>query len=181
MAAPAGKQTVTLTSADPTAERVAALRALFPDVLADGKIDFDKLRAALGESVSAGPERFIFSWAGRADAAALLQTPSRATLVPKPAESVNWDATRNLFVEGDNLEVLKLLYKAYAGRVKLIYIDPPNNTGQDFVYADDFADPLTVYLKLTGQADDAGKLLTSNPETSGRHNRYRRCICARTY
>jgi adenine-specific DNA-methyltransferase len=107
---------VTLTSADPYAARVEQLRKLFPECWADGRIDFDKLRAALGDAVAAGPERFTFSWAGRADAAALLQTPSRATLVPKPEESVNWDATRNLFVEGDNLEVLKLLYKAYAVR-----------------------------------------------------------------
>ena len=164
------KTPVTLTSADPTAERVVELRKLFPECYADGRIDFDKLRAALGDAVASGPERFTFSWAGRADAANVLQTPSRATLVPKPKESVNWDTTRNLFIEGDNLEVLKLLYKAYAGKVKLIYIDPPYNTGNDFVYPDDFADPLAVYLKLTKQADDAGKLLTSNPETSGRYH-----------
>lgn len=164
------KTPATLTSTDPTAERVEQLRKLFPECYAEGRIDFDKLRAALGDAVAAGPERFTFSWAGRADAAALLQTPSRATLVPKPKESVNWDATRNVFVEGDNLEVLKLLYKAYAGKVKLIYIDPPYNTGQDFVYPDDFADPLAVYLKLTKQTDEAGKLLTSNPETSGRYH-----------
>lgn len=170
MTAHGDKKPVTLTSADPNAERIAELRKLFPECWADGEINFDKLRAALGDAVSAGPERFTFSWAGRADAAALLQTPSRATLVPKPAESVNWDTTRNLFIEGDNLEVLKLLYKAYAGKVKLIYIDPPYNTGNDFVYPDDFADPLAVYLKLTKQADDAGKLLTSNPETSGRYH-----------
>jgi adenine-specific DNA-methyltransferase len=172
MTKPAGTQRerAALTSTDPTADRVAKLRELFPDVFAEGKVDFDKLRAALGDAVAGGPERFTFSWAGRADAAALLRTPSRATLVPKPNQSVNWDTTRNLFVEGDNLEVLKLLYKAYAGKVKLIYIDPPYNTGNDFVYPDDFADPLATYLKLTGQADDAGKLLTSNPETSGRYH-----------
>ena len=170
MPATGDKEPVTLTSADPTAERVAQLRKLFPECYADGRIDFDKLRAALGDAVASGPERFTFSWAGRADAANVLQTPSRATLVPKPNESVNWDTTRNLFIEGDNLEVLKLLYKAYAGKVKLIYIDPPYNTGNDFVYPDDFADPLAVYLKLTKQADDAGNLLTSNPETSGRYH-----------
>jgi hypothetical protein len=169
MTAP-GKEPASLTSADPTAERFSAFRALFPDVFVDGEIDFDKLRAALGDSVATGPERFTFSWAGRSDAAALLQTPSRATLIPKPKESVNWDTTRNLFIEGDNLEVLKLLYKAYAGKVKLIYIDPPYNTGQDFVYPDNFADPLAVYLQLTKQVDAAGKLLTSNPETSGRYH-----------
>lgn len=162
---------VTLTSADPNAERVAQLRKLFPDCFTEGKFDADKLKAALGEEGAAGgSERFTFSWAGRADALGVLQTPSRATLVPKPDQSVNWDATHNVFVEGDNLEVLKLLYKAYAGKVKLIYIDPPYNTGQDFVYPDDFADPLAVYLKLTGQAAADGTLLTSNPETSGRYH-----------
>jgi hypothetical protein len=90
--------------------------------------------------------------------------------VPCPEESVAFDTTKNLFVEGDNLEVLKLLYKAYAGKVKLIYIDPPYNTGQDFIYPDNFADPLAAYLQMTGQQDAAGNLLTSNPETSGRYH-----------
>lgn len=140
-------------SANLVAERIGHLKALFPDAVSEGKIDFDKLRAALGDGVASGPERFTFSWAGRADAVALLQTPSRATLVPCPDESVAFDTTKNVFVEGDNLEVLKLLYKAYAGKVKLIYIDPPYNTGQDFIYPDNFADPLAVYLQLTGQQD----------------------------
>jgi adenine-specific DNA-methyltransferase len=157
-------------SANLAAERVGQLKALFPDAVSEGKIDFDRLRAALGEAVAGGPERFNFGWAGRADAVALLQTPSRATLVPCPEESVAFDATRNLFVEGDNLEVLKLLHKAYAGKVKLCYIDPPYNTGQDFIYPDNFADPLAAYLQLTGQQDAAGNLLTSNPETSGRYH-----------
>ncbi|MFO0803707.1 MAG: site-specific DNA-methyltransferase [Gemmataceae bacterium] len=164
------KEPATLATPDPTAARLAALKALYPDALADGKFDFDKLRGLLGDAVAPGPERFTFSWSGRQNAADVLQAPSRAALVPQPADSVNWDATRNLFIEGDNLEVLKLLYKPYAGKVKLIYIDPPYNTGQDFVYPDDFADPLAVYLKLTGQADEAGKLLTGNPETSGRYH-----------
>src|SRR5262245_11635421 len=156
-------------SADPNVERIAELRRLFPDVFADGKVDCDRLRAALGEAV-AEPGRFLFTWAGRGDALDVLRTPSRATLVPCPDESVNWDTTRNVFIEGDNLEVLKLLYKAYAGKVKLIYIDPPYNTGQDFVYPDDFTDPLARYLQLTGQQDAEGNLLTSNPETSGRYH-----------
>jgi adenine-specific DNA-methyltransferase len=156
-------------SADPNADRVAELRRLFPEAVSEGRVDFDKLRAALGDAV-AFPERFLFTWAGRGDALDVLRTPSRATLVPAPAESVNFDATRNLFIEGDNLEVLKLLYKAYAGKVKLIYIDPPYNTGQDFVYPDDFADPLARYLQLTGQQDAEGNRLTSNPETSGRYH-----------
>jgi adenine-specific DNA-methyltransferase len=110
MTAPAARERVARTSPDLLTERLAQLRALFPECWAEGQIDFDKLRAALGEAVASGPERFTFSWAGRSDAAALLQTPSRATLVPRPNESVNWDTTRNLFVEGDNLEVLRLLH-----------------------------------------------------------------------
>src|SRR5262245_31178034 len=156
-------------SADPNVERIAELKRLFPEAFADGKVDCERLKAALGEAV-AEPGRFLFTWAGRADALDVLRTPSRATLVPCPDESVSWDTTRHLFVEGDNLEVLKLLYKAYAGKVKLIYIDPPYNTGQDFVYPDDFADPLARYLQLTGQQDAEGNLLTSNPETSGRYH-----------
>ena len=168
MSAP--KEPVARTSADPNADRVAQLRTLFPEAFADGKLDPDKLRAAVGENVAAGPERFTFSWAGRSDAAAVLQTPTRATLVPAPDESVDFDTTKNLFVEGDNLEVLKLLYKPYHGRVKLIYIDPPYNTGNDFIYPDDFRDTLANYLALTGQSDEAGNLLRSNPETGGRYH-----------
>jgi adenine-specific DNA-methyltransferase len=132
-----GREKVTLVSADLGAERLAHLRRLFPECWAEGRIDFEKLCAALGDSVATGPERFTFSWAGRSDAAAVLQTPSRATLVPKPKQSVGWETTQNVFIEGDNLEALKLLYKAYAGKVKLIYIDPPYNTGNDFVYPDE--------------------------------------------
>src|SRR3989337_1199831 len=93
-----------------------------------------------------------------------------ATPLPRPEESVNFDQTQNLFIEGDNLEVLKLLYKSYAGRVKMVYIAPPYNTGNDFIYPDNFADPLDTYLKLTGQKDSEGNLLTTNPETSGRYH-----------
>ena len=123
------------------------LRQLFPEVFAEGKIDFDKLQATLGAATESGPGRFCFTWAGKDDAVALLQTPSRATLVPCPEESVAFDTTKNVFIEGDNLEVLKLLFKPYFGQVKLIYIDPPYNTGQDFVYPDNFADPLATYLQ----------------------------------
>ncbi|MGA2030958.1 MAG: site-specific DNA-methyltransferase [Thermoguttaceae bacterium] len=146
------------------------LRELFPDVFSEGKVDVEKLRAALGDIADDRPERYSFTWAGKRDAIRLLQTPSRATLVPAPDESVNFDSTQNLFIEGDNLEVLKLLYKSYSGRVKMIYIDPPYNTGNDFIYPDNFADPLDTYLRLTGQKAENGDLLTSNPETSGRYH-----------
>jgi len=150
--------------------QIAKLRNLFPEVIVEGKIDFDRLRATLGSATESGPGRFSFSWAGKDDALSLLQTPSRATLIPCQNESVNFETSANAFIEGDNLEVLKLLFKPYFGRVKLIYIDPPYNTGQDFVYPDNYADPLKTYLQLTGQSDEQGNLLTSNPETSGRYH-----------
>lgn len=164
------KELTPRTSAGPVKDQVAWLRQLFPECITEGKIDFDKLRATLGEEVDSRPERYSFSWAGKRDAIRLLQTPSRATLIPAEKESVNFDETGHLFIEGDNLEVLKLLYKPYFGRVKMIYIDPPYNTGNDFIYPDNFADPLDIYLKLTGQKSAEGNLLTSNPETSGRYH-----------
>lgn len=157
-------------SGDVLAEQVAQLMRLFPEAVSEGKIDWDKLQATLGDSVTTAPERFSFTWSGKSEAIQLLQTPTHATLIPCPQESVDFATTGNVFIEGDNLEVLKLLFKPYFGKVKLIYIDPPYNTGQDFVYPDDYADPLTPYLKLTGQMDAEGNLLTSNPETSGRYH-----------
>jgi adenine-specific DNA-methyltransferase len=158
------------TSADLVGKNVEQLNELFPEAVAEGKVDFEKLKATLGEIVDDRSERYSFTWAGKRDAVRLLQVPSRATLKPCPEESVEWENTRNVFIEGENLEVLKLLYKSYAGRVKMIYIDPPYNTGNDFIYMDDFADPLDTYLKLTYQKDAEGNLLTSNPETSGRYH-----------
>jgi adenine-specific DNA-methyltransferase len=161
---------VEATSGDVLEAQVAGLRQLFPEVFVEGKIDFDKLKITLGGAAESGPGRFHFSWAGKDDAVSLLQTPSAGTLVPCPEESINFETTGNVFIEGDNLEVLKLLFKSYFGRVKLIYIDPPYNTGQDFVYPDNYSDPLKTYLQITGQADAEGNLLTSNPETSGRYH-----------
>jgi adenine-specific DNA-methyltransferase len=157
-------------SVDLLAERIDQLKDLFPEVFTEGKVDFEKLRATLGDLVDDRPERYTFAWAGKRDAIRLLQTPTRATLVPGREESVNFDETQHLFIEGDNLEVLKLLYKPYFGRVKMIYIDPPYNTGNDFIYPDNYADPLATYLQLTVQQDAIGNLLTSNPETSGRYH-----------
>jgi adenine-specific DNA-methyltransferase len=161
---------VSTTSADLLAEQTAHLKELFPEAFTEGKVDFEKLRAALGDLVDDSPERYTFNWAGKRDAIRLLQTPTRATLVPCREESVNFDTTQHLFIEGDNLEVLKLFYKPYFGRVKMIYIDPPYNTGNDFIYPDNYADPLDTYLQITGQKDAEGNLLTSNPETSGRYH-----------
>ena len=163
-------EAVATASADFIAKQVARLKELFPEAFTEGKVDWDKLRATLGDLVDDGPERYTFTWAGKRDAIRLLQTPTRATLVPCREESVDFDTTQHLFIEGDNLEVLKLLYKPYFGRVKMIYIDAPYNTGNDFIYPDNYADPLAIYLQLTGQQDAEGNLLTSNPETSGRYH-----------
>jgi len=164
------REHVAATAGDVLEAQIARLREVFPEVVVEGKIDWEKLRITLGSAAESGPGRFLFSWAGRDDAVSLLQTPSRATLIPCPEESVSFESTGNAFIEGDNLEVLKLLFKPYFGRVKLIYIDPPYNTGQDFIYPDNYADPLKRYLEVTGQVDAEGNLLTSNPETSGRYH-----------
>lgn len=158
------------TSPDIVNEHVEQLKAIFPEVFSEGKVDFEKLKAALGDIVDSQPEKYSFTWAGKRNSIQLLQTPSYATLTPSKEESISFDSTQNLFIEGDNLEVLKLLHKSYSGQVKMIYMDPPYNTGNDFVYPDDFADPLETYLKITGQKDASGNLLTSNPETSGRYH-----------
>lgn len=148
-------------------DRIHLLREMFPEIFSEGKVDLDKVRAILGNNDEKA-ERYTFTWAGKRNAIRILQMPTRATLIPIRDESINFDTTRNLFVEGDNLEVLKLFYKPYFGKIKMIYIDPPFNTGNDFVYPDNYADPLDTYLRITGQKDAAGNLLTSNPETSGR-------------
>lgn len=164
------REHIARTSADVTADRASALAELFPEAFADGDPDLERLGAALGIEGSQRGERYTFSWAGKRDAVQMLQVPSPATLIPSEGESIRFDNTGNLFIEGDNLEILKLLYKSYAGRVSLIYIDPPYNSGNDFMYPDNFADPLAPYLALTQQTDASGNLLTSNPETSGRYH-----------
>jgi adenine-specific DNA-methyltransferase len=119
---------------------------------------------------ASGPARFAFTWAGKDEARARAHTPSRATLLPCPEQSVHFETTGHTFIEGDNLEALKLLAEPYSGRVKVIYLDPPYNSGQDFVYPNNYADPLRTYLRLTGQADARGNLLTADPETDGRYH-----------
>lgn len=151
-------------------ENFDKLKALFPDIVSDGKIDGEKLKQLVGEYLDEAPERYNFSWNGKGQALRLAQTPSTGTLRPCVAESKNWDSTGNLYLEGDNLEVLKLLQKSYHSRVKMIYIDPPYNTGKDFVYPDNFKDSLENYKALTGQTDEAGRNLSSNSETSGRYH-----------
>lgn len=155
-------------SADVVSENISALQALFPDAFCEGKVDFDVLKQLLGGEVDDREEKYGLNWHGKRNARQIALTPSVGTLLPCPEDSVDWDTTQNLMIEGDNLEVLKLLQKSYAGKVKLIYIDPPYNTGKDFIYPDNFHDSIKNYLSLTGQLDSDGRKSTSNPESSGR-------------
>lgn len=138
------------------------LHSVFPECFAEGKLDIDKLLSLCGEYVSNDFEKYKFEWKGKAECLKLAQKRSTGTLRPCPDESVAWNTTQNLYIEGDNLEVLKLLQTTYYRKVKMIYIDPPYNTGNDFVYADDFADPMARYKEVTQQTTK------SNPETMGR-------------
>ena len=155
-------------SADVVAENLDALRSLFPDAFREEQIDFDVLKQLLGSTVDERDEKYGLNWHGKRKARQIALTPSTGTLLPYPAESVDWDTTQNLMIEGDNLEVLKLLQKSYAGKVKLIYIDPPYNTGKEFIYPDRFQDNLESYLKYTGQKGEDGLKTTSNTESDGR-------------
>ena len=155
-------------SADIVAENLEHLKALFPEAFTEGKVDFEVLKQLLGGTVEEREEKYGLGWHGKRRARSLALTPSTGTLRPYPDESVDWDTTQNLMIEGDNLEVLKLLQKSYTGRVKLIYIDPPYNTGKDFVYPDDYRDNIRNYLELTGQVDGENRKLSSNSEASGR-------------
>ena len=171
-----------LTSANLFAERVAALGRLFPEAQTDGRPDVAKLCAALGEEAATGPERYGLSWAGKSDALKTLRQLTTATLLPAPSESVNWDTTGHAIIEGDNLEVLKVLQHAYHGKVKLIYIDPPYNTGGDFIYPDDYSEGLASYLQFTRQVNEEGVKLTTNVNTSGRyHSRWLTMIYPRLF
>lgn len=151
-------------SQNPESTREAQLKELFPEAVTEGTgaIDFDKLRELLGEHINTGKERYAFTWPGKHEAIRQSQTPSTATLRPLKEKSVDWDTTENLYIEGDNLEVLKLLQRSYHGQVDMIYIDPPYNTGNDFVYKDSFGDTIENYREQTGQEH------ASNPETNGR-------------
>ena len=154
-------------SADIVAENLEQMGMLFPEVFTEGEVDFEVLRQLLGGAVDDREEKFGLNWHGKRLARQLSLTPSTGTLRPCPEDSVDWDATQNLMIEGDNLEVLKLLQKSYAGKVKLIYIDPPYNTGKDFVYPDSFQDNIRNYLELTGQVE-GGQKISTNTEASGR-------------
>lgn len=159
-------------SADAVSENIEQLKALFPELVAEGPdgtvLNVDVLKALVGDqTVTDCDEKYGFNWHGKRRARQIALTPSTGTLRPAPEESVDWDTTQNLMIEGDNLEVLKLLHKSYAGKVKVIYIDPPYNTGRDFVYPDNFQDNIKYYLELTGQVE-GGERISSNTEASGR-------------
>lgn len=172
-----------LRSHDIADERRQELLRLFPEVRTEGgKLDFDRLKIALGEPVDVGRERYGLTWPGKADCFKAIQTPSMGTLRPCPEGSVNFDTTENLIIEGDNLEVLKLLQKPYLGKVKLIYIDPPYNTGNDFIYPDNYTESLQTYLEYTGQVDSQGKKFSTNTEADGRfHSKWLNMMYPRLY
>ena len=176
-------ETLELSSFDIPDEKRTELLALFPEARTEGsKLDFDRLKLALGETVDAGKERYGMNWPGKADCFRTIQTPSVGTLRPAREESVNFDTTENLIIEGDNLEVLKLLQKSYLGKVKMIYIDPPYNTGNDFIYPDNYAESLETYLEYTGQVDHEGTRFGTNTETDGRfHSKWLNMMYPRLY
>src|ERR1039458_5322763 len=174
-----------LTSRDVHTERLAQLRGLFPEAFSEGKTDLKRLTQLLGDAATGAPERYGLSWAGKSEAIRAIQATSPGTLLPARGESVNFDITENLIIEGDNLEVLKLLQGGYHGRVKMIYIDPPYNTGGEFIYPDNYKEGLADYLKFSGQVSGEGIRLTTNAETAGRYRSksltmmYRRLFLAR--
>ena len=162
-----------LVSQDVAEKKREQLRQLLPEVFADGRIDLDQLQRVLGDWVAPDKERYGLTWPGKADCMRLNQAPSTATLKPNREESVDFDGTQNVFIEGDNLEVLKLLQKAYFGKVKMIYIDPPYNTGGDFIYPDNYREPLETYLAYSGQVDDEGRQFSTSADQEGRlHSRW---------
>ena len=182
-AASAEPERFDLRSHDIEADKQAELLKLFPEIHTEGgKIDFDRLKLALGKAVDVGKERYGMNWPGKADCFRTIQAPSLGTLRPCPEESVNFETTENLIIEGDNLEVLKLLQKSYLGKVKMIYIDPPYNTGNDFIYPDDYTESLQTYLEYTGQVDAEGRKFGTNTEADGRfHSKWLNMMYPRLY
>ena len=163
-------------SLDITDEKIERLKAVIPEAFTEGKIDWEKLKVALGEDIEFRNERYVLNWAGKSDAFRVLQSPTTATLVPCKEESVNFDNTENIFIEGENLEVLKVLQKSYFGKIKMIYIDPPYNTGNDtFIYPDKFSETKEEYLGRIGDKDEIGfmtreGLFRKNSKDSGHYH-----------
>ena len=158
------------------------LKTIFPEVFCEDQIDINQLKRVLGEDVISDKERFGLNWSGKAECLKSIQQPIIATLKPCREESIDFDATQNLFIEGDNLEVLKLLLRSYSNKVKMIYIDPPYNTGKDFIYPDNYNDNLGVYLNYTKQKDEENNKFATNPETNGRyHSKWLNMMYPRLY
>ncbi len=155
------KSKMTGHSTDPQAEMLAKLQKEMPEIFSEGKIDFSKFKATLGEDVIADGERYGLSWAGKSDCFRQIQETTTNTLKPNRDESVNFDATENLFIEGDNLQAMKVLQKSYYGKVKMIYIDPPYNTGNDFIYNDKFSQAKKEYLLEVGAIDELGNVVNA--------------------
>jgi len=135
-------------------DNIEKLKQIFPEIFTEGKIDFQVLKQLLGENIENDKERYSFTWKGKTQARQIAQDMSTGTLCPDRDNSKDWENTENLYIEGDNLEVLKLLQKSYHGKIKMIYIDPPYNTGKDFVYKDNFRDNIDNYLTITGQKSE---------------------------
>ncbi len=157
-------------SLDIVSDNISKLKELFPEVLTEGKIDFKVLQDILGNEIEEEEEFYRFTWAGKSQSRREAHKPSTGTLRPCKEESVDWDTTQNLYIEGDNLEVLKLLQKSYSNKVKMIYIDPPYNTGKDFVYKDNYKDNLKNYQQVTGQVDEEGNKMSTNSDSDGRYH-----------
>lgn len=173
---------VDLESLDIKKQNLEKLKEVFPAAFAEGKVDFKKLEQLLGEDVEKGAERYGLNWPGKSNAIKEISAPSLGTLKPDRSESVNFDNTENLFIEADNLEALKLLQKSYLGKIKMIYIDPPYNTGKDFVYKDNFGETLKDYLEFTQQKDEDGKVFSTNPDSAGRfHSNWLNMMYPRLY
>jgi adenine-specific DNA-methyltransferase len=172
-----------LKSPDVNEEKKRELLRLFPEIRTEeGKIDFERLKLALGETVDVGKERYGMNWPGKAACFQTIREPSLATLRPSREESVNFDSSENLIIEGDNLEVLKLLQKSYLGKIKMIYIDPPYNTGNDFIYPDNYTESLQTYLEYTGQVDVEGRKFGTNTDRDGRfHSKWMNMMYPRLY
>ena len=158
------------SSPDFKSELAAKLAELMPEVISDGKVDGAKLQELLGEDLSEDKERFGLFWPGKRRALKAAQTGTTATLSPMMEESINWESTKNLFIEGDNLEILKILQRHYHGKVKVIYIDPPYNTGNDFIYPDNFKEGLENYLTWSNQVNNEGQKTSTNSESDGRYH-----------
>lgn len=157
-------------SADLVNDNIDKLKMLFPEIVTEGRIDFKALQQVLGEELEEEEEYYRFTWAGKSQARREAHKPSTGTLRPAKEESLDWDTTENMYIEGDNLEVLKLLQKSYAGKIKMIYIDPPYNTGKDFVYKDNYKDNLKNYQEVTGQIDSDGNKISTNSDSDGRYH-----------